>query len=257
MMAAMQQSRTVQQARCSGRRALRLAAVLALLLCSSGVLAGSPLDSRGAGLPDATRIIPATDRVAFREWFAAVAEAQYTAPAPAWQDRDCSSLLRFAYVEALKPKTADWFARFPFLIPPGIAPPRTPGYPLPLVRRSVFRIAPGAYEPGDVEAGRIVGAATSAELMRYNTDFLGRTPEAAERGDLLFFAHPLAEGSGYHSMIYLGDGMVVYHTGATPEEGGEVRLLSLETLARHPDASWHPVPGNPHFLGFYRWRIIT
>jgi uncharacterized protein YfaT (DUF1175 family) len=125
------------------------------------------------------------------------------------------------------------------------------------VSRSVFRIAPGAYQPGDVEAGRLVGAATSAELMRYNSTLLGRTPATAERGDLLFFAHPLAEGSGYHSMIYLGDGMVVYHTGAAPEEGGEVRLLSLETLAMHPDPSWHPRPGNPHFLGFYRWNIIN
>jgi uncharacterized protein YfaT (DUF1175 family) len=230
--------------------------MLALLLVGPAV-GGSPLDSRGAGLPDVTRITSAVDRVAFREWFAAVAEAQFTEPSPAWPARDCSSLFRFAYVEALKPKTAEWFAQFPFLAAPGMPPPRSPGYPMPLVSRSVFRIAPGAYEPGDVEAGRLVGVATSAELMRYNTVLLGRTPAQAQRGDLLFFAHPLAEGSGYHSMIYLGDGMVVYHTGASPDEGGEVRLLSLDTLAQHPDASWHPLPGNPHFLGFYRWKIIS
>lgn len=235
----------------------RLLLLAAFCLLVSSAHAADPADSRGAGLPDVTRITSETERVAFREWFAAIAEAQFTAPAPAWQERDCSSLLRFAYVETLKPKSAEWFSQFPFFNPPRLPPPRTPGYPLPLVSRSVFRIAPGAYVPGDVEAGKLVGAATSAELLRYNTDLLGRTPDRAERGDLLFFAHPLAEGSGYHSMVYLGDGMLVYHTGASPEEGGEVRLLSLETLAQHPDPSWHPLPDNPHFLGFYRWKIIT
>ncbi|MEZ4606151.1 MAG: DUF1175 family protein [Deinococcales bacterium] len=70
------------------------------------------------------------------------------------------------------------------------------------------------------------------------------------------FVHPLAEGSAYHSMVYLGDGKVVYHTGASPEEGGEVRLLSLDTLNRHPDVTWHAVPENPYFLGFFRWKIL-
>jgi uncharacterized protein YfaT (DUF1175 family) len=107
-----------------------------------------------------------------------------------------------------------------------------------------------------VEEGRFVGLATAAELMRYSSLPLGRTPDVAERGDLLFFAHPLAAGSGYHSMVYLGDGMVVYHTGLSAEAGGEVRLLSLATLSKHPDSSWHPVPENPHFLGFYRWKIV-
>ncbi len=236
---------------------IRLAAALLLGTISLVVVANGVLDSTGRGLPDATRITDAGDREAFRLWFAAIAEAQYTAPAPDWEHRDCSSLMRFAYVEALKPKTADWFARFPYMNPPNTHSPASPGYPMPYVSRSVFRIAPGSFEPGDVEAGRLVGAATAEELMRYNSVLLGRTAASAERGDLMFFAHPLAEGSGYHSMVYLGDGMVVYHTGASPEEGGEVRLLSLETLARHPDSSWHPVPGNPHFLGFFRWRIIT
>lgn len=232
-------------------------ACVALILGAAVTFAQGELDTTGSGMPDATRITGAADREAFRLWFAAIAEAQYTAPSPAWEYRDCSSLLRFAYVEALKPKTPEWFTQFPWLRPPPVPGPSVPGYPMPYVSRSVFRIAPGAYQPGDVEAGRLVGAATAEELMRYNSVLLGRTSAVAERGDLLFFAHPLAEGSGYHSMVYLGDGMIVYHTGASPEEGGEVRLLSLDTLARHPDPSWHPVPGNPHFLGFFRWRIIT
>lgn len=214
------------------------------------------LDSDNDGYPDIVELHSAAERVAFLEWFAAIAEAQYTAPSPIWEYRDCSSLLRFAFVEALKPKDAAWFAQFPYLAMPRVPPVRQLSYPVPLLSRSVFRIAPGSFQRDDVETGRMVGLATAFELMHYASVPLGRRPELARRGDLLFFAHPLAAGSGYHSMVYLGEGMVVYHTGLSPEEGGEVRLLSLESLAKHPDPSWHPKPENPHFLGFYRWKIV-
>ena len=232
-------------------------AVLITLVFVGHALAQGERDSTGSGFPDATLIGNQADREAFRLWFAAIAEAQYTAPSPNWEFRDCSGLLRFAYTQALAPKTSEWFAQFPYLQAPAIPPPAWPGYPMPYISRSVFRIAPGSYQRGDVERGKLVGMATSEELMRYNSVYLGHDPNVAERGDLMFFSHPLAEGSGYHSMVYLGDGMVVYHTGASPEEGGEVRLLSLATLSRHPDPSWHPSRNNPHFLGFYRWRIIS
>lgn len=237
----------------------RLRAVTAVLMMSvfGTAVAGGGTDSTGSGFPDATRIIAPSEQRAFRLWFAAIAEAQFTAQSPAWEHLDCSGLLRFAYVQALAPKTADWFAQFPYLNVPAVAAPSSPGYPMPYISRSVFRISPGTYRPGDVEAGKLVGMATTEELMRYNSTYLGHSARSAERGDLMYFSHPLAEGSGYHSMIYLGEGMLVYHTGATPEEGGEVRLLSLETLSRHPDPGWHPTPDNPHFLGFYRWRMIS
>ncbi len=213
-------------------------------------------DTDADGYPDVVELTSAAERLAFRAWFAAVAEAQYTAPAPDWTERDCSGLLRYAFVEALEPKNAAWFAKFPFLVPPNVPPVKTLRYPLPVLSRSAFRIAPGRFQADDVEAGRLVGLATAAELMRYAAVPLGRSERVAERGDLLFFVHPLAEGSGYHSMIYLGDGKVVYHTGLRPADGGEVRLLSLATLRRHPDPSWHPDPGNPNFLGFFRWKIV-
>jgi uncharacterized protein YfaT (DUF1175 family) len=52
----------------------------------------------------------------------------------------------------------------------------------------------------------------------------------------------------------LDRGKLVYHTG--DPERGEVRRLTLETLTRHPDWRWHPVPANPNFLGVHRFLIL-
>lgn len=234
-------------------RALLVAGVIGSLGMGSESL--SDLDQDG--YPDVAELHSAPEREAFMRWFAAIAEAQYTAPAPDWrpEDQDCSGLLRYAFVEALKPKNGEWFKKFRYL-PETKIPPLEQRYPLPLIGRSVFRVAPGAYRRDDVQQGRLVGRTGALYLMRYSTVYLGKTRDKARRGDLLFFVHPLAQGSAYHSMVYLGDGRVVYHTGYAPEEGGEVRLLSLATLSKHPLKSWHPVPENPNFLGFFRWKIV-
>lgn len=219
---------------------------------------GWALDQDRDGYPDAAELHSTTARQAFLGWFAAVAEALYTAPPADWlpQDRDCSGLLRYAFVEALKPKTAAWLAKFDYF-PPVKLPPVPLTYPLPQISRSVFRVAPGAYMPGDVEEGRLVGRTTAYYLMKYATVPLGRTRERAQPGDLLFFVHPLARGSAYHSMVLLEGNRVVYHTGLSPQDGGEIRLLTLETLNKHPQESWHPVPQNPNFLGYFRWKIAN
>ncbi|MCS7068253.1 MAG: DUF1175 family protein [Meiothermus sp.] len=209
------------------------------------------------GYPDVAELHSTAWREAFLEWFAAIAEAQFTAPSPAWpaEAQDCSGLLRFAFVEALKPKTQDWFQQFPYL--PRVQAPPLGAFPLPQIGRAVFRVAPGPYRSNDVKEGRLVGWASAMYLMRYSSVLLGRTPDKARRGDLLFFVRPLAKGSAYHSMVYLGNGLVVYHTGYAPSEGGEVRLVSLKTLNQHPQKYWHPRPENPYFLGFYRWKIVS
>lgn len=229
--------------------------VCVLLLLLLSIAHGQVLDSDHDGYPDAVELSGAGERRSFFEWFAAIAEAQYTAPAPDWTERDCSGLLRYAFVEALKPKNAVWFAKFAYLPLPEAAPLND--YPLPRISRSVFRNAPGSFEEDDVAEGRLVGMANAEHLMRFSSTYLGRSERVARRGDLLFFAHPLSEGSGFHSMVYLGGGRVVYHTGLSPEAGGEVRLVSLETLRHHPDPSWRPDPNNPHFLGFFRWNIAS
>lgn len=209
------------------------------------------------GYPDVAEFHSVSERRAFMEWFAAIAEAQFTQPAPDWKpdDQDCAGLLRYAFIEALKPKTPEWFAKFPALKAQHIMP--LGRYPMPTIVRSVFRVEGGAFQKGDVREGRLVGRTSAMYLMRYSTVFLGRSPDKAQRGDLLFFVHPLAQGSAYHSMVYLGNNRVVYHTGYAPSQGGEVRLVSLETLAQHPEPYWHPDPSNPYFLGFFRWKVVN
>lgn len=227
---------------------------LILILILSFAQAFSPLDLDADGYPDVAELNSKYEREAFLEWFAGIAEAQYTAASDEWKHRDCSSLLRFAYVEALKKKDSAWFSKFPYL--PRINAPKIEKYPMPLLSRSVFRVSKGSFQLDDVNKGRLVGAATAFELMKYSSFYLGKIAQKAKRGDLLFFIHPLADGSSYHSMVYLGDGRIVYHTGANQNDNGEIRLLSLETLRKHPDPSWHPDPSNPNFLGFYRWKIV-
>src|SRR5690625_6864094 len=81
---------------------LRLSLVVLLLSLSAAAL-GQAMDTHASGFPDDTLITAPAERRAFRLWFASIAEAQYTAPSPAWEHRDCSALLRFAYVQAPQP----------------------------------------------------------------------------------------------------------------------------------------------------------
>lgn len=231
--------------------------LIAGLLGSLGLGSENGVDMDQDGYPDVAELHSSAEQAAFMRWFAAIAEALYTAPPSDWrpEDQDCSGLLRYAFVEALKPKNAAWFKKFRYL-PETNIPPLEQRYPLPQIGRSVFRVTPGVYQREDVREGRLVGRTGALYLMQYSTIYLGKTPDKAKRGDLLFYVHPLAQGSAYHSMVYLGNGRVVYHTGLSPEEGGQVRLLTLDTLNKHPSKSWRPVPENPNFLGFFRWKIV-
>lgn len=233
---------------------------LGLLLLAGAALSASPAapgaqDQDRDGYPDAAELY-GEDRARFSEWFAAIAESQFYGMNADWkvQDRDCSGLLRYAFVQALLPHDAAWKAKFKFLPTPRLPSVQNLRYPLPFISRSVFRVAPGAYQPGDVGAGRLVGRTGAQYLANYSSVRVSRDIRTAQRGDLLFFFRPRV--GSYHSMVYLGGGMVVYHTGASPEEGGEVRLLSIQTLLKHPDAAFHPTLDNPNFLGVYRWKVL-
>jgi uncharacterized protein len=212
-------------------------------------------DADSDGYPDATEL-RGGDRQAFNEWFARIAESQFYGFSSDWapQERDCSGLLRYAFRNALMPHDAAWLAKFKFLPRGKIGQVGAYSWPMPLIRYSVFRVTTGRYEPSDVREGRLVGWASAKYLANFSSEFVTKNWRQAQRGDLVFFLRPNL--GSYHSMVYLGKGMVVYHNGESPEHGGEVRLLSLETLSKHPDRAFHVDVRNPNFLGFYRWKIL-
>ncbi|WP_135228672.1 DUF1175 family protein [Deinococcus fonticola] len=238
---------------------MRPLALIACTLLGMGVAAstfdGPARDMDRDGYPDAAEL-RGEDRARFSEWFAAVAESQYYGLNPDWklEDQDCAGLLRYAFVQALEKHDTGWKAKFKFLPAPRFPSVQNLIYPLPYLSRSVFRVAPGSYQAGDVAAGKLVGRTSAQFLANYSSQRVTRNIDEARRGDLLFFFRPRL--GAYHSMVYLGGGLVVYHTGASPSEGGEVRLLSIQTLMKHPEKAFHPVSSNPNFLGVYRWKIL-
>ncbi|OLV17701.1 hypothetical protein BOO71_0007945 [Deinococcus marmoris] len=214
----------------------------------------SAADRDRDGYPDAAELV-GQDRANFADWFAAVAESQYYGMNADWkpEDRDCGGLLRYAFTNALMPHDAAWFAKFRYLPRPKLGPVQAFSYPLPVISRSVFRVAGGAYQSGDIGAGKLVGRTGVQYLSTYSMVRVSRDMQQARRGDLLIFIRPGQRS--YHSMVYLGDGKVVYHTGASPAEGGEVRLLTVQSLLRYAERAFHPASSNPSFLGVYRWKI--
>ncbi|TSA87567.1 DUF1175 family protein [Deinococcus detaillensis] len=216
----------------------------------------SVADSDRDGYPDAAELV-GQDRERFADWFASIAQSQYYGMNKDWlpADRDCGGLLRYAFINALMPHNAAWRSKFKFLPRPQSGDVQAFGYPLPIISRSVFRTAGGAYQVGDIEAGKLVGRTGVQYLANYSMVRVSREMAAAKRGDLLIFIRP--DLRSYHSMVYLGGGNVVYHTGASPAEGGEVRLLTVQSLLRYAERAFHPASSNPNFLGVYRWKILN
>ncbi len=89
-----------------------------------------------------------------------------------------------------------------------------------------------------------------------------RPPAARIRsGDLAAFAREDDGGPIFHLMLLVvpddpahAPALVVYHPG---EPGAAVRMGRLDDLARDAPAGWRPVPENPLFLGFYRFKEWT
>ncbi|MDV6375432.1 DUF1175 family protein [Deinococcus arenicola] len=241
---------------------LRLCVLVCLVL--GGGVAQSPAqnpppsaaDHDRDGYPDAAELV-GQDRVNFADWFAAIAESQYYGMNADWKagDRDCGGLLRYAFINALMPHDSAWFAKFKYLPRPNRDPVQAFSYPMPIISRSVFRVAGGAYQAGDIQAGKLVGRTTVQYLSTYSMVRVSREMTQAKRGDMLIFIRPGLRS--YHSMVYLGGSKVVYHTGASPAEGGEVRLLTVQSLLRHAERAFHPAGSNPNFLGVYRWKVVN
>ncbi|HEV3468775.1 MAG TPA: DUF1175 family protein [Pyrinomonadaceae bacterium] len=224
-------------------------------------------DADRDGIPDRAELRAFSDRESFRRWFTGLAEMQFYAPSGEWNEgqRDCAGLVRFAWREALRPHDRAWFKRMGAGYEPLAAEVRAytlGGGPL---GEKLFRTAPGAFSEGDLAAGLFSEFADARTLKEFNAEFVGRDRRRAEPGDLLFFHQPWVQRYPFHVMIFLGparvepegaDDWVVYHTGASPADAGEVRKVRLSLLDRHPDPRWRPLASNRNFLGFYRLKIL-
>ena len=212
------------------------------------------------GTPDFLRLTDPADQAAFRQWFTLIADYQAVRPkadVPA-EITDCASLLRYAYREALKRHDDTWF------LSTGIEVVALPGeirawrYPETPLGASLFRVRPGSFQPGDINNGAFAQFADAKTLVERNAYFVSRDVRQAQPGDLLFYRQ-FGQSSPWHSMIVTriaGQPAVVYDTGEDHGKAGELRRVLLPELLDHPQPQWRPLPGNPNFLGLYRWNIL-
>jgi uncharacterized protein YfaT (DUF1175 family) len=215
-------------------------------------------DRDSDGMPDRVELVDRADREAFRSWFVAIAEAQFYRPDNRWDPihHDCAGLIRFAYKEALRRHDREWLSGIKYLHRPVQRDVHRYNYPeVPTLGERVFRSRPGSYRSGDDPGRDFSSAAGARVLWEHNTVFLGKELQAARPGDLLFFRDPERHSSPMHSMILL-DGRLVYHTGDGQTGDDQVRMVTIADLNVHRNDCWHVRPDNPHFLGFYRWKIL-
>jgi uncharacterized protein len=223
-----------------------------------------PTDQFGDGTPDFLRLQSESDRAAFRHWFAFLAESTYfqkDAERPA-EVHDCAALIRFAYREALRKHNASWANQLHLAELPVYSSVDKYEYPHTALGASLFRTRPGAFAPADVTDGSFREFADAESLRRYNTYRVSRDLSAARPGDLLFFRQE-GHRMPFHTMIYLGQSAfgqggswLIYHTGPSDGDGGEIRRVTVSELQQHPQFCWRPLPQNPAFLGVYRWDIL-
>jgi uncharacterized protein YfaT (DUF1175 family) len=221
-------------------------------------------DTAQDGTPDFLRLDDERDRQAFRRWFTWLAEAQYFQPPAARpaEIKDCAALIRYAYREALHAHDTAWAATAETPPPPfdSVAKYR---YPFTPVGAALFRVREGAFQPSDLTSGAFAQFADVRTLCHLNTHLVSRVLSSAVPGDLLLFRQE-SGAEPYHSMIYLGESRiqndgrryVLYHTGPSGSDPGEIRRLTVEELMRFPQPEWRPIAANPNFLGVSRWNIL-
>jgi uncharacterized protein YfaT (DUF1175 family) len=200
------------------------------------------------------RLADDTDRAAFRAWFVLLAEAQFERPAA--EVTDCAALVRYAMREALRAHTPEWV--------------RTVGLPFapqfPEVRSAPRGTSDGLplFQVGPPHAPRYAEFADARTIVSRNTISLGRDAGRARPGDLLYFRQP-GQRQPDHLMVVVGQSAfetegtdwVVYHTGPTETDRGEIRKVRLATLRLHPSPRWRPVLENPSFVGLFRLAALV
>lgn len=228
---------------------------------------GPDADLDHDGIPDGAELRTFNDRQNFRHWFTWIAEMQFYKLSDEWNtgQRDCAGLVRFAWRESLRKHDRAWYQRMGENYDP-VAPDVSVNLTSEPLREKLFRTLPGNYASRDVAEGKFSEFADAQTLKMFNATFVGRDRQQAQPGDLLFFHQPWVQKFPYHVMIFLGEprlasesarDWVVYHTGASPQDAGEVKKVRLSVLDQHPNKRWRPLSSNPNFLGFYRLKILN
>ena len=219
------------------------------------------------GIPDTAELRTFNDRESFRRWFTWIAEMQFYKLSDEWntEQRDCAGLVRFAWRESLRKHDRAWYQRMGENYN-SVAPDVSINLTTEPLGEKIFRTMPGNYSPRDVSDNKFSEFADAQTLKMFNATFVSRDRQQAQPGDLLFFHQPWVQKFPYHVMIFLGEprlasenarDWVVYHTGASPQDAGEVKKVRLSVLDQHPNKRWRPLSSNPNFLGFYRLKILN
>ena len=204
-------------------------------------------DSDGDGFPDLVELYSQEDRDSFVNWFTSIGKSQFYNISENWDEihQDCAGLVTYSYREALKSHDLNWLKNYSDLNEQRDI--ERYNYPnIPILGINCFNSSFG-FQPG----------ANASTLLNYNMQYISKNIKDLKKGDVLFYYDENYE-MPYHSMIYLGEpGYVVYHTGPIDDENrGEVRMVLVEDLLKHPDEKWHPKENNKKYLGGFRWRIL-
>jgi uncharacterized protein len=238
-----------------GRVRLRIEAAGHRVAVAELVTTPDSADSVGDGTPDFLRLDENADQTAFRQWFTWLAEAQYFQPPAARpaEITDCAALLRYAYREALHGHDSAWANSMRLPLMPAFDSVAKYQYPFTPLGAALFKTRDGAF----------LQFADAQTLWRFNSHIVSRDVARALPGDLLFFKQD-SDHPTFHAMIYIGksqlrpdgDRYVLYHTGPTGPDPGEIRRLTVDELMRFPQPEWRPIPANTSFLGVARWNIL-
>jgi uncharacterized protein len=207
-------------------------------------------------LVDTSAFLTPLDEKALRDSVTRLALLQARRISPRWEGKqqDCAGLVRFAYREAMEPRSLKQKDKNG--IPSKLYLPA-----LSDGSRRLFPEFPFIWQVGMTADGspRLGAFADAETLIGFNFRMKTRDVNAASSGDLLVFQKDLENDEPYHLMIYVEDrpeNLVVYHNGATGPEA-QVRVVRLGDLFRSPDPIWMPTVQNPHFLGVFEWNRIN
>jgi len=249
-----------------GRVKLRVEAPGFLLATAEFSTTLQTTDRQVTGSPDFLRLDNEHDRQTFRRWFTFLAEAQYYQDPPSRpvEIKDCAALIRYAYREALRNHDNGWVngAHLPLI--PALDSIEKYEYPHTPLGPALFRVRAGSFQPSDLGNGTFSQFADAQTLYRLNTRFVSRSLLRAAAGDLIFYRQVSSrdgDHTPFHSMIFLGKSQiekssstryVLYHTGPTGNDPGEMRRLTVDELMHFPEPQWRPLETNPSFLAVYR-----